>query len=329
MKPNALKPDRNGFILIVVLGVVLTLAVLLFGFHRTVQAKLGTVHSVYRAEQAANCARAGLNVAVAAIRASQDLCYDSKLSKLVTGDTPIPVAEGTCSVTVVEENGFLNVNGLKRPTGELDRRRIDQFLRLLDLLNRQKPDAPRIEYGIVPAIIDWTDRDDDLTHLPFVQRDNLGAEEDHYRTLNPPHRCRNGSVDVLDELLPVKGMTPEALAQLRDVLTTFGDGKVNVNAAPKLVLESLHEQMSPAVVQMILNRRRLKPFTSVAELRELPGMTDNLYQAIKDTITTGQKQRYYRVLSRGTVEDLSITVEAVLQRNTEAGNVDIVQYREL
>ena len=136
-------------------------------------------------------------------------------------------------------------------------------------------------------------------------------------------------MDVIDELLPVKGMTPDALARLRDLLTTFGDGKVNINAAPKLVLESLNEQMNPAVVQMILNRRRLKPFANIAELREMPGMTDNLYRAIKDTITTGQEERYYRVLSGGTVEDLSITVEAVLRRNTKAGNVDIVQYREL
>ena len=94
------------------------------------------------------------------------------------------------------------------------------------------------------------------------------------------------------------------------------------------MLESLNEQMNPAVVQMILNQRRLKPFTSVAELREMPGMTDNLFVAIKDTITTGQDQRYYRVVSRGIVEDLSVTVEAVLRRNTQAGNVDIVQYRE-
>ncbi len=61
----------------------------------------------------------------------------------------------------------------------------------------------------------------------------------------------------------------------------------------------------------------------------MPGMTDNLFQTIKDTITTGKEERYYRVLARGTIEDLSITVEAVLRRNTQAGNVDIVQYREL
>ena len=114
MKPNASQPDR-GFILIVVLGAVLALSALLFGFHHTVQAKLSTVHSFYRAEQAGNCARAGLNVAVAAVRTAENLCTDNRLAKLITGETPIPVAEGSCTMTIVEENGFLNVNSLRRP----------------------------------------------------------------------------------------------------------------------------------------------------------------------------------------------------------------------
>jgi len=329
MRRNVRRFDRSGFILIVVLGAVVTLSALLFGFHHTMRTKLSTAHSFYRAEQAWNCARAGVNIAVAAIRNSDDLLRDTRFSKLASGEKAIPVADGTCSVTITEENGLLNVNRLRRDTGQLDRTRIDQFLRLIDLLNRHKTGAARIGYGIVPAIIDWIDPDTDVTHLAFVQRDNLGAEEDYYRTLDPPCGCANAPVGSLEELLRVRGVTPEMLGQLRDSLTTFGDGKVNVNAAPKLVLECLHEQMSPAVVQMILNRRQLKPFSTIVELKEVSGMTDNVYQAIKETISTGGPGRYYRVISRGTARDLSVTVEVVLQRNTQAGNVDILQYREL
>jgi general secretion pathway protein K len=329
MRPNELKHRQNGFILIVVLGTVVILSALLFGFHHTMRTKLGTVHSLAKAEQAGNCARAGLSIAVAAIRTAEDLRGDSRVSKLAAGESTVAVGDGTCSLTIVEEDGFLNVNRLRRETGELDRARINQLLRLIDLLNRQKPDSPRIPYGIVPAMIDWIDQDSDVTHLPFVNNDNLGAEESYYASLDPPRRCRNRPLDVVDDLLEVKGMTPEALGRLRGWLTTFGDGKVNINAAPKLVLESLCEQVSPALVEMIVSRRRVKPFRSIAELKDLPGMTDNIYRAIKDTITTGQQDRYYRVVSRGIVEDLGFTVEAVLRRNTQAGNVDIVQYREL
>jgi general secretion pathway protein K len=329
MKQNAIKSRQNGFILIVVLGVIVILSVLLFGFHRVTRAKLDAVHSLARAEQAGNCARAGVSIAVAAVRASDDFRHDSGLSKLAAGENAIPVGEGVCSLTIMEEDGFLNVNSLRRQTGELDRARIDQFLRLIDLLNRQKGDSPRIGYGIVPAMIDWIDQDSDVTHLPFITNDNLGAEEAYYSNLDPPRRCRNRPVDVVDDLLGVKGMTPEALGRLRDLLTTFGDGRININAAPKQVLECLCEQMSPALVEMIVSQRRLKPFSNIVELKDVPGMTDNIYQAIKDTITIGQEDRYYRVVSRGIVEDLSFTVEAVLRRNTQAGNVDIVQYREL
>jgi len=329
MKRNVQKPGPGGFILIVVLGAVVTLSALLFGFYRTVRTKWATMHSFYRAEQAWNCARGGLNIAVAAIGENGDPLRDSRLSKLAAGEGTIPVADGTCSITIVEENGFLNVNSLKRTSGELDRVRIDQFLRLIDLSNRQKTGGARIDYGIVPAIIDWIDRDDDVTQLTFVQYDNSGAENDYYQTQNPPRRCRNEPVDTIDDLLPVKGMTPETLGRLRESLTTFGDGKININAAPKLVLECLSEQMSPAVAGMILKRRTLKPFSTIAEVKDVPGMTDNVYQAIRETITTGQTDRYYRVTSRGTVEDVSMTVEAVLQRNTQAGTVDIIQYREL
>jgi type II secretory pathway component PulK len=329
MKQNATQPVQNGFILIVVLGAIMMLSILLFGFHHATKARMDVVDGFQKAEQAWNCARAGLNVAVAAVRTSGDLCREDRFAKLIRGEQTVPVAEGACSITVVEEDGFLNVNSLKHETGELNRTRIDQVLRLIDLLNRQESDAPRIGYGIVPALIDWTDHDDEVTYLAFIKHENMGAEEAYYRTLDPPARCRNKPVDVLDDLLAVKGMTPETLARLRDSLTTFGDGKVNINVAPPLVLESLCESMSPALVQMIVNRRSLKPFSSIAELRDVPGMTDNIYRAIRDTITVGQQDRYYRVRCRGTVEDLNVAVEAVLRRNTQAGNVDIVQYREL
>jgi general secretion pathway protein K len=329
MRKNATQPKPNGFILIVVLGAVLTMSVLLFGFRRVVQAKLAVVGGFCETEQAWNCARAGLNVAISAVRSNADVWCDDRCAKLVAGEDPIAVADGTCSITIAEEDGLLNVNCLKRETGELDRAHIDQLLRLIDLLNRENIDAPRIGYGIVPAIIDWTDHDGDVTYLPFIKHENTGAETDYYSTLDRPGRCRNEPVDVLDELLPVKGMTPETLARLQESLTTFGDGKVNINAAPKRVLQSLCEQISPALAEMIVRQRRLKPFANIAELKDVPGMTDNIYYAIRDTITVGGKDRFYHVRSRGTVGGLTVTIEAVLQRNTRAGNVDTVQYREL
>ena len=95
-----------------------------------------------------------------------------------------------------------------------------------------------------------------------------------------------------------QGATPETIGRLRPYLTCVGDGKININTAPKLVIESLSEQMDSALAQMILNQRRLRPFENPAQLRNLPGMTDNVYQAIKDRITVRPTERFYRVISR-------------------------------
>lgn len=327
MTRNSLGYKQNGFILIVVLGAVLVLSGLLFGFNLTTRTRLSAADSFYQTEQTSHGARAGLEIAIAAIRDANDAGADPRFTRLLTGDNTFSIDDASCSITVIDESGLLNVNCLKGADGQPDRRSIDQFLRLIDLLNQQDT-SERIGYGLVPSLIDWVDSDDEVTHLPFIQRENTGAESGHYETQSPPYPCRNRPVDTVDDLLWVKGATPEAVGRLRPYLTCVGDGKININAAPKLVLESLSEQMDGALVQMILNQRRLRPFENPAQLRNLPGMTDNVYRTIQDRITVRPADRFYRVLSRGTLADRRCTIEALLRRNTQAGTVDIILYRE-
>ena len=329
MRRNGLGYRQSGFILIVVLGAVLVLSALLFGFNQAARTNLNAADSFYRAEQLRSSAWAGLQVVTAAIRDVNDLTRDRRTAKLLTGKSTFSIADTSCSVTITEESGLLNVNRLKGMTGQLDRQRIDQFLRLIDLTNRGHDDVPRIGYGIVPAVIDWTDADDEVTCLAFVQQENMGAERDYYETREPPRSCRNAPIDTVDELLSVRGFTPEIFERLRPFLTCRGDGKINMNTAPKLVIESLSEQIDDALAQMIVGQRQLRPFGTTGELRNVPGMTDNIYQAIKDLITVNPTERCYRVTSQANAEDRKCTIEAVLRRNTQAGNVDMVSYREL
>jgi general secretion pathway protein K len=329
MTQTRLGQRRDGFILIVVLGVVLVLCALLFGFSQTTRTSLAKADSFYRTEQAWNAAWGGLQVAVAMIRDVNAVCTDPPSAKLTTSENTFTIGDVNCTVAVTEENGLLNVNRLKGADGQFDRRHVEQFLRLIDVVNRQQKDLPLIGYGIVPAVIDWVDGDDEITCLPFVQRDNTGAENDDYQMGTPPRSCRNGPVDSLDELLWVRGMTPEGFGRLRPYLTCVGDGKIDINAAPKAVLQSLSEQIDAALAEMIVRQRKLKPFKSLAELGGIPGMTDNICRDIQSLITAGLAERFYRVRSQGNTQDHRCTMEAELRRNTQAGTVDILQYREL
>ncbi len=93
---------------------------------------------------------------------------------------------------------------------------------------------------------DWVDEDS----LPLTD----GAEDDHYKSLEPPYKARNKPVDTVDELRLVKGFVPAILdggvlnpeeknkelqivvKGIKELFTTYGEGKINVNAAPMEVL---------------------------------------------------------------------------------------------
>jgi general secretion pathway protein K len=290
--------------------------------------KLEATESFRGLEQARSCAQAGLSIAVATVRDANDLSTDRRLAGLRGGQAVFPVGEGTCSIRIAGESGRLNVNSLKDKNGRLDRRRIDQMLRLIDLVNRKMVDSERIKYGLVPALIDWTDDDDEVTRLPFISHGSKGAENAYYAALSPSYRCKNRPLDTIEELRSVRGVTPKAFAALRELLTTSGDGQININTAPSLVLQSLSEQMDPALSAMIVQRREIRPFNHVAELKDVPGMTDNIYQAIRNAVSTRSAESYYRIRSQGKVGGQICRIEALLRRNTQTGNVDIIQYRE-
>ena len=329
MRPKKIKIEQKGFVVIVVLCMVIMLSVLLLGFNYESRSNLRTVDDFRKSELALNCARAGLNIAIAAAKDTPDIHNDKSLLNLFSGEDTFAVDEGKCSITISEESGKLNVNHLKDENGNLNRTRIEQLLRLIDLLSQKEAGHSDIGYGLVPSIIDWTDSDDQVECLTFIKNDNLGAESSYYSQLKPPYRCRNKSLETTEELLLVKGITPQIFDRIRDYLTVYGDGKINVNCAPKLVLESLSENMDAALAQLIIDRRKFKPFESIAELRDMPGMTDGLYQAISKVTTVEPTDQYYHVTSQGEASSLGRTVTAILRRNTETKNIDVILYKEL
>lgn len=77
--------------------------------------------------------------------------------------------------------------------------------------------------GIADAIIDWRDVD----NVPFPD----GAEDDYYASLPAPYECKDMDFEILEELVLVKGMTPEIFSKIKDVITIYGEGKTNINTA--------------------------------------------------------------------------------------------------
>jgi general secretion pathway protein K len=63
--------------------------------------------------------------------------------------------------------------------------------------------------------------------------------------------------------------------------TVYGSGKININSAPKEILEAIFE--GETLAESIIEER---PFKNVQEIKELPGMDEELYYAVLPILTT-------------------------------------------
>lgn len=92
---------------------------------------------------------------------------------------------------VIDEGGKFNVNALI----ELDKTG--------QVLHDSLMKLPNMTEDVADAIVDWVDADDDARAS--------GAESSYYQSLGGPYKAKNGPLNSLDELLLVKGVTPELL----------------------------------------------------------------------------------------------------------------------
>jgi len=316
-------------VLIVVLGMITALSAILLGFNHNARIHLKTAEVLRRSQQAIRCTQAGLHIAIAAIRQNAFTPAHNAMRPFLCGDQKLPLEQGTCSIQLTTENGKLNLSRLKDTNGGLDRARIDQLLRLIDLLNKEAVNGERISYGIVPAIIDWTDNDDEITHLPFVKKENVGAEAEYYRTVDSSLTPSNQALDSCSELLQIRGITPLVYQRLKEHITVKGEGKIDINCASRLILQSFSQEIDPALAQIIINRRKIKPYTDLQELRELPGVSSRICATISKNATVAPSNPYYHVRLIGDADGIQHRAEALLKKNTRTRNVDVIHYVEI
>ena len=213
---------REGYVLIAVLIVIVVLTLAAYQFTELMTAEYRASVRTADAAQARHAAVSGVHYA-AALLANPGSYYGD-----LAGD---PQAEGAfpeqtvrpgrnprsqarfCLVTVVsngsgsyeprygavsDEGGKLNINALIQldPSGEL-------LASALNVLAKQT-NNPYLTSDAIDAIVDWVDPDDDA---------RTGGAESSYYVSNPAggYRAKNGPLNSLDELLLVKGVTPQLL----------------------------------------------------------------------------------------------------------------------
>lgn len=80
----------------------------------------------------------------------------------------------------------------------------------------------------------------------------VGPNDDiYYEGLEYPYACKKDKFEVIEELLLVRHMTPEIFNSVKDYITVYGEGEVNINTAPKKVFMALGmpEQLADKIVE--------------------------------------------------------------------------------
>jgi general secretion pathway protein K len=217
--------NEKGVALIMVLWVITLLSVIAFEFSYAMRTEVKIVANYQEELQLYALAEGGVERAIAELIYKHDPRVRNKRKILKSEDFPpekkewvtdgrayrLPFDQGACEVKVMGEAGKININLVS-----------ESALRKI-ITNLGLEGEPRDI--VVDSILDWRDPDD-------FQRLN-GTENNYYQSLPEPYDCKNGNLDSIEELLLVRGVTPELFYGKKGTLPAEGEKEKNNRSGMK------------------------------------------------------------------------------------------------
>jgi general secretion pathway protein K len=212
---------------------------------------------------------------------------------------------GSYSVRLLDESSKLGLNVLAREENTPLLRRIVERLLIGGNATEGVSVAEDREIStIVDSILDWYDNEgeeDEITHPN-------GAEADYYAGLPQPYPIKNGRFDSLEELLLVRGVTPELFygvdgqPGLRDIFSVDSTTKyINVLQAPAAVLRVLLN-IDEEEAQALVAEREEQSFGFVERVRGM-AMAVGPDGSVIAELFRGKPSTKMTVEARGTMGD--------------------------
>lgn len=320
---KALRHREQGVALIVVILMISIIVVIALQMNRASRSEVYDAANLRDRVRLFYVAKSGFSLGQVLLRENQN-SFDALNEVWATADKVVVQtdslfgARGELRLVIEDESGKIPINKLVNGNDfNLDVRNI--LIRLLSQpefgLNQNRAQE------IVEAIKDWIDTDDNVT--------GEGAESSYYSSLAKPYTAKNGPLDCIDELLMIKGISQELYdgsagrAGLKDLVTLYGDGRININTAPKLVLRSLSQDMTVEAVEKLDNYRKTN-----GEDLSIPTWYQKIVTGIAiDTRLITTRSDYFRVSSVGVSGDMRITVTGILMRDHNTKKMKLLSWK--
>lgn len=288
---------EKGISLVIVLWVLALLMIIATELVYTVRVDSLSAANFKDEAAAQALAVAGINLGIAEINAPYKFVILDADGRVVflkqaereTGRSRIlDVGEGHIEYAIEDEAGKLNLNTAPRET-------------IVNLFRNSGLEGSDLD-TVADSIIDWRD----VNHEHHLN----GAEDDYYMSLTKPYGSKDGNFDTVEEVLLVKGMSPEIFygaekaikgndsisSDIKGIeahLTARGDGKININTASEEVLKSV---LGEGKAQEILLRRK----------------TEGYY--IIPTFGGTVNSSVFTIASTGTVRGLNFRIRAIAEK---------------
>jgi len=309
LSPHFVVFASRGVALIMVLWVIAILSVVVLEFSFGMRTEVNMTKNFKEEAILYALAEGGIQRAVAELIYQNDPFIQQK-RKAMEGNLPsekevwtadgrpisLPFSQGKCEIRIIGEDGKININRVSES--------------LLRRIIRNMGWEGEAQDRVVDSIMDWIDPND-------LHRLN-GAENDYYQSLPEPYFCKNGYLDSIEELLLIRGVTPELFygkkrkeeakserIGLKDIFSVFAPGEqVNINHASPLVMR-MALGIPPGVAELVVKGREEKPFENQQDLvRRVPELSAFITE-IGRNIIYQSRTPYYTIESRATYLDSS------------------------
>ncbi len=222
--------NEQGIALILVLFVIIILMILGLNLSYSTRFGLMSVKNLKEETSVRYAMLSAFNEAIAYIAQDKDPVVDylddRGLLHLDDRD-PFPQEKEyfgiMLDIMIIDEESKLNINMLN----DINLRRLLKYANVPD---------DKIQ-TIIDSLRDWIDPDE--------LRRPSGAEKEYYESLEIPYRPKNMPLSVPEELILIKDFSRDYLygseerKGIKDLITTFGDGRLNINTVSKEVMEIL------------------------------------------------------------------------------------------
>jgi general secretion pathway protein K len=297
--------NESGFALILTLVVTALMVAVVVEMIHQVYVDTSLSRGFRDGQQASILAESGVEGVVKLMPSFISANPTTSLSDVWAKPIKLDDEAGSLTVTITEESGKININDLVDPIGTDNVDTKNALSRLGKFLTPQLPET------IWPPVADWIRPPGSATHS--------GVAPSYYGAHNPPYKARNAPLLTLTELSLIKGISPDIPRKLTPYLRTFSESvstirsKVNINTAPKEVLQALDNVIDARTAETIIEKRNIKAFDGIGDVNaRVPetGQSQNLVNVIS------VKGNVFRITAVATVKDSIRTVEAVVQPGT-------------